>query len=269
MRLAFCFMTNNIERLFSLKKNFIYDVNVAPYIIDSYTLNVLTNPPIAPELFLKKWNVKWKKYHTESPAIDYFSIRQDSLDMAGHSELIYVGDDDFKTRDNFSEVINECFLYMYRNKDCGAIILGANFGEEGKLHGNDIYITNNGHLNTNRGIILRNREKLMDNNFHALGAMEDSVISFTCLMDGYYVARRLHVPVDHIVERNSLRENHENINYDFSFLKNRGIWNKVHNILGGWPDQNVWPKGIWKFYRRMAMVNGFVPRYDQDGHIIR
>ena len=269
MRLAFCFMSNHAERLALLKKNFNYDMNVAPYIIDSYTLNVLTNPPIVPGSSLKNWNINWKKYHTESPAIDYFSIRQDSLAMADNSELIYVGDDDFKTRDDFSETINQCCLYMHQNRDCGAIILGANFGEEGKLHGNEIYITNSGHLNTNRGIILRNRKRLMDNRFHALGAMEDSIISFTCLIYGYYVARRLHVPVDHVVERNSLKIDHDNVNYDLNYLKNRGIWSKVDKLLGGWKEQNVWPIGIWKHYRQSAMVNGFVPKYDQDGHIRR
>jgi hypothetical protein len=267
MRLAFCFMSNNIHNLYALIKNFKYDMAAPPYIIDSYTKNILLNPPIFANELLSTWNCKWKTYESFN-AIDYFSIRQDSLDMAGHAKFIFVGDDDFKFNDGASKVINECCKYMEIHKDCGAILLGANFGEEGSKHGNEIYITNNGHLNTNRGIILRNRINLMDNRLHALGAMEDSVISFTCLRMGYYIARRLHVPIDHIVERNSIMLNHNNINYDKEYIMRQGIWYKVHTQLGGWYEQDKWPKGVFQEYHQSAMINGFTPKYDVNGGII-
>jgi len=270
MRLAFCFISNNNTNLMHLYYHFNYRMAVPPYIIDSYTMNVLINPPLNyHNVKMDRWNVKWKCYESFA-AIDYFSIRQDSLEMAGNADLIFVGDDDFKFNEGSSEAINECCLYMERNKDCGAILLGANWGEEGKLHENEVYITNKGHLNTNRGIILRNRDRLrlMNNGFHALGAMEDSVISFTCLLDGYYIARRLHVPIEHIVERNSLFPGNTNQNYDLDFVRKRGIWSKVVKTLGSWEDQNIWPMGIWQHYRQMAMVNGFLLTYDIDGTII-
>jgi len=270
MRLAFCFISNNNTNLMHLYYHFNYRMAVPPYIIDSYTMNVLINPPLSyHNVKMDRWNVKWKCYESFA-AIDYFSIRQDSLEMAGNADLIFVGDDDFKFNEGSSEAINECCLYMERNKDCGAILLGANWGEEGKLHENEVYITNKGHLNTNRGIILRNRDRLrlMNNGFHALGAMEDSVISFTCLLDGYYIARRLHVPINHIVERNSLFPGNINQNYDLDFVRKRGIWSKVVKTLGSWEDQNIWPMGIWQHYRQMAMVNGFLLTYDIDGTII-
>jgi len=270
MRLAFCFISNNNTNLMHLYYHFNYRMAVPPYIIDSYTMNVLINPPLSyHNVKMDRWNVKWKCYESFA-AIDYFSIRQDSLEMAGNADLIFVGDDDFKFNEGSSEAINECCLYMERNKDCGAILLGANWGEEGKLHENEVYITNKGHLNTNRGIILRNRDRLrlMNNGFHALGAMEDSVISFTCLLDGYYIARRLHVPIEHIVERNTLSYDHDNADYNLKYLKAKGIWSKINKLIGPWKDQNIWPKGIWPYYRQMAMLNGFIPKYDVDGSLM-
>jgi hypothetical protein len=268
MRLAFCFMSNNMKNMNSLYFNFKYNMNEPPYIIESYTKNVLINPPLFPDYQeeIPLWNTKWRSYNS-SPAIDFFSMRQDSLEMAGNADVIFVGDDDFKFEEGSSEVINECCVYLEENPDCGAILLGANFGEEGKSHRDEIYITNKGHLNTNRGILVRNRLDIMDNRFHALGALEDSIISFTCLLDGYYIARRLHVPIEHVVERNTLRSDHHNINYDLDFIKNRGIWNKVTEILGEWEEQSIWPGMIWKEYRRACMVNGRIPKYTIEGCI--
>ena len=249
MRLAFCFMSNNLHNFNALSRNFDYDMGAPPYIIDSFTkiyclIHQYQNGNIS-----ATWNCLHKKYYS-FVAIDFFSIRQDSLEMAGNADLIFVGDDDFKFNAGSSTVINECCLYMSEHSDCGAILLGANFGEEGAKHNDEIYVTNNGHLNTNRGIILRNRkEGLMDNRFFALGAMEDSVISFTCLINGYYIARRLHVPIDHIVERNSIMIDHQNIDYDKKYLMAKGIWSRVHKELGGWYEQDIWPKGVWKEYR--------------------
>ena len=268
MRLAFCFMSNNLGNFYALSRNFSYDMAAPPYVIDSFTKNALTNPPIFDHEELATWNCQWKTYNSFN-AIDYFSIRQDSLKMAGNADFIFVGDDDFKFRLGSSSVINECCRYMWENHDCGAILLGANFGEEGLMHEKEIYITNKGHLNTNRGIILRNnRQELMMNAFHALGAMEDSIISFTCLMDGYYIARRLHVPIDHIDERNSILTDHPNINYDKNYIVTQGIWSKVHKQLGGWYDQNIWPKGVWSHYHQMSMIRGFTPKYDYEGNIL-
>jgi hypothetical protein len=268
VRLAFCFMSNDLRRAVGLSSCFNYTIHVPPYIIDSYTKNLLINPPMIPNdvQLLSDWNVKWKCYNSGT-ATDFFSIRQDSLDMAGNSDLIYVGDDDFLFN-GASGIINECCVYMDEHQDCGAILLGANLGGEGEKHGNDIYITNNGHLNTNRGILVRNRHTVMDNRFHALGALEDTIISFTCLLDGYYIARRLNVPIKHSVERNTLMEDHKNQNYDLKFIQTRGIWNRVEEVLGEWPDQNFWPKGIWGEYRQAAMINGFEPKYDPIGEII-
>jgi hypothetical protein len=262
-------MSNNLQNFYALGKNFNYDMAVPPYVINSFTKNILTNPPIYDAENLATWNYKWKSYNSFD-ATDYFSIRQDSLDMAGHADLIFVGDDDFKFRYEASKIINECCRYMLDNEGCGAILLGANFGDEGAKHNDDIYITNDGHLNTNRGIILRNRKgrSLMKNSLHALGAMEDSVISFTALLDGYYIARRLHVPIDHIVERNSIKIDHVNPSYDKNYLVKKGIWSKVHMQLGGWYEQAIWPKGLWREYRRMAMIRGFVPKYDEFGNIV-
>jgi hypothetical protein len=269
MRLAFCFMSNDLRRAVGLDSTFNYTMAAPPYIIDSYTKNILINPPMILEdaLLLPNWNVQWKRHNSFGATTDFFSLRQDSLSMAGNSDLIYVGDDDFLF-DGASSIINECCVYLEEHQDCGAILLGANLGGEGEKHGTDIYITNNGHLNTNRGILLRNRECLMNNSFHALGALEDTIISFTCLLDGYYIARRLNVPITHTVERNTLKEDHTNRNYDLKFIKTKGIWNRVTEILGEWPDQNIWPKGIWGEYRRVAMINGFEPKYDQEGEIL-
>jgi hypothetical protein len=262
-------MTNKLQNFYALGKNFHYDMAANPRVIDSFTKNILTNPPVWKHEELATWNCLWKTYNTPDQLVDYFSIRQDSLNMAGDAEYIFVGDDDFKFNEGSSEVINECINYMWNNNDCGAILLGANFGEEGAKHGDEVYITNNGHLNTNRGIILRNnRKELMVNAFHALGAMEDSIISFTCLLDGYYVARRLHVPIDHIVERNSIMLDHTNINYDKHFILTQGIWSKVHKQLGGWYEQHIWPKGVWSHYHQMSMIRGFTPKYDYEGNIL-
>jgi hypothetical protein len=250
----------------ALSKNFKYSIATPPYTVDSFTKNILVNPPIDSAIGLAGWNVKWKIYHANY-CIDYFSIRQDSLEMAQNADVIYVGDDDFKFDIDASKVINECCLYMIQNPDCGAILLAANFGGLGEITGDQITIVNNGHLNTNRGIIVRNRPKLMENRFHALGAMEDSIISFTCLMDGYYIARRCNVPIRHIVERHTLREHHDNPNYDLNWLKHYGVWSKVSKLLGGWEDQNIWPPGIWTHYRQAAMVFGRIPRYTPEGEI--
>lgn len=243
-----------------------YTCNEPPYVIDSYTKNILGNPPLQPDIMLNdNWNYSWATYCANQ--IDYFHLRQASLKMAGDADFIFVGDDDFIFGAGAPRVINECCQYLLLNQSCGAILLGANFGGEGAKHGDEIYITNNGHLNVNRGIVLRNRDRLMDNRFHATGALEDSIINFTCLLDGYYICRRLHVPIEHSISRNTLSTQHSDMNYDMDFIKSQGIWSKVNKFIGPWQEQSIWPYGIWDKYRQAAMRNGRDIRYGLNGEI--
>jgi hypothetical protein len=265
-RLAFCFMTNNYNMFFKLYKNFNFKCNNS---VNSFTKNVLFNPPIVANNNLwDDWNVRWKSYYTEKYT-DYFSIRQDSLAMADNSELIFIGDDDFIFQEGSIKIIHECAEYMIKNADCGAIYLGAYFGDEYKKHGEEIYIANDGHLGTNRGIMLRNRKReLLDNRLHALGANEDFVIGFTCLLQGYYICRRLNVPIKHVRERNTLTEGNQYINYDTKYLREHGIMSKINTYIGEWTNQNIWPKNIFIEYCTAAQINGFFPKYRENGEII-
>jgi hypothetical protein len=266
MRLAFCFISNNDDSLRELIKYFHYEMNIPPYVIDSYSLNLLTNPPLQSDMYFNAdWNIRWKVYISH-PTIDMFSLRQDSFEMAGNAEIIFVGDDDMRINYESSQTINECCQYMLEHPDCGAIYLGGNFGGEGDHHGDEIYITNKGHLSTNRGILVRNRPNILDNRLHALGANFDFALGFSYLIQGYYIARRLHVPIDHLTN-NIMRENHPNMFYDLTFLKSRGIMSKVNKLIGSWTDHSVWPEGIFAQYRQMAMVRGFTHKYDIDGNI--
>jgi hypothetical protein len=265
MRLAFCFMSNTQSRLRDLLAYFNYDANLSPYVIDSYTQNILVNPPLQSDIYLySNWNIKWVSYEC-AVYTDYFSLRQDSLAMAGNADFIYVGDDDMRFFEGSSEVINECIKYMILNEDCGAIYLAANFGEEYKYHDKEIYVINNGHIGTNRGIILRNRPVLMDNRLHALGANEDFIIGFTAVMQGYYICRKLHVPIEHPANNNRVGVS-PNSNMDF--MMSRGIMSKVNKFIGKWTDHNIWPENIFKIYRQEAMKKGFGFTYDTDGSIL-
>jgi hypothetical protein len=212
-----------------------------------------------------RWNVKYKTYNFRD-AIDMFTMRQDSFNMAKNSDLIFIGDDDFTFKQGSTEVINQCCWYMTRYPTCGAIYLGGNFGGEGDYRKNEIYIANKGHLGTNRGIIVRKRKIILDNRLHALGANFDAVVGFTCLMQGMYVARRLHVPIEHHTTQ-IMKEDHPNINYNLGYLRTHGIMSKVNKVIGEWKDHAVWPKNIFKLYRQAAMRNGRVFKYDVDGNI--
>ena len=268
MRLAFCFISNNVNRFHKFSENFNYNiVDPSNTCIDSYSKYVLFNPPMPFCNRWDDWNVGWLNY-TPRGAIDYFSLRQASLDMAKNSEIIYIGDDDFIFQEGSTKVINQCIAYMQEYRDCGAIYLGKNFGKAGKNHGEGIYISNSGHLGTNRGILLRNRsEDLLDNRLHALGANEDFVIGFTCLLQGYYIARRLHVPIDHSRERNNLEEDNPNINYNLQYLRSKGIMSKINEHIGEWHDHNFWPKNIFKIYNHSARDKGWQPKYSTHGEI--
>jgi hypothetical protein len=262
MRLAFCFLSNNKEKFLAMNQSLCY--TSSPYsIIDSYTLNVLFNPPVSPDFKTIEWNCKWMQIYSKE-VFDMFSYRQASLKMAGNADIIFIGDDDFEFQYPSYSVIDDCAAYMWDNPDCGAIYLGGNFGGEGKLHGDEIYIANKGHLGTNRGIIVRNRPNLMENSLHALGANFDAVIGFTCLMQGYYVARRLHVPILHHT-KNIMEENHKSTFYDLNYLRKYGIMSKINEVIGKWTDHAVWPIEIFSLYRQAAMVNGRMLYYDIDG----
>lgn len=265
MRLAFCFVSNNIHRFLDLKKSLDYDMKDS--CITSFTINAILTPPFPPIEYIEGWNCIYKYYYFQK-IIDMFTLRQDSLDMAKNSELIYMGDDDMTFLPGSNDEINQCCQYMKDNPDCGAIYLGGNFGGEGVNHGNEIYVTNNDYLATNRGIILRNKTVNIDNRLHALGSGTDTMIGFTCLMQGYYLARRLHTSILHNTD-NILEVNALNPFYDLDYIRTKGTMKKVNEVIGEWTEFPVWPKNIFKLYRQAALVSGRVPRYDVDGNIIQ
>ena len=115
MRLAFVAISNRIEDAKKLNENYKYDINTPPYIVESYTKNVLINPPIPRDFYVEGWNCQWKIYHC-SPTHDAFWMRQDALDMAKNAELIYICDDDMEFKDGASQWINECCVYMKDNE---------------------------------------------------------------------------------------------------------------------------------------------------------
>jgi hypothetical protein len=244
MRLAFCFMSNSVTNIYDLEKNFIYTCDNS--CIDSFSVNVLTNHAISSLFVHPTWNTKWISYKSSGP-IDYFHLRQSSLAMAENADFIYIGDDDFKFKEGSTEIINQCCEYLIKNPDCGGVWMGGKFGGEGALHGNEIFIANNGSLGTNRGIMLRNRPVLMDNRLHALGSCEDAVIGFTCLMQEYYIARRLNVSCIENGPQEILSEDNKNINYNLKFIREQGIRAKVSQVIGEWDSRTEWPKGIWKY----------------------
>jgi hypothetical protein len=254
-------MSNDVTDFYRMCDSFHFKSGNA---VDSFTKNVLFNPPVPPTNRWDDWNVRWKAYHS-GEYTDYFSIRQDSLAMAENADIIFVGDDDFIFQEGSSQVIDECCFYMDENKDCGAIYLAANFGDAYKSHGNEIYIINNGHLGTNRGIILRNREVMMWNEFHALGANEDFIIGYTCVLQGYYLCRKLHMPIEHPANNNRIGTSK---NSEIDFLMSKGIMSKINKHLGYWADHNQWPEGIFKIYHKNALAIGWKPRYTADGEII-
>jgi hypothetical protein len=251
-----------------MDKSFHYDlVCGGNQCVGSFTRNVLFNPPIPKSLtyLYKKWNIKWKTYESDD-RVDFFSLRQDSYDMAPHADIIFHGDDDLEFQVGSTAAINQCCFYMANHPDCGAIYLGGNFGGEGDRHETDIYIDNKGHLGTNRGILIRNRKNILDNRLHALGCNADFLVGFTALLQGYYVARRLHVPIEHHTTK-ILSEDHPDPNYDLKIIKQRGIMDKVNTVIGKWEDHSVWPENIFKEYKQNAMRKGFAPKYDSYGNI--
>jgi hypothetical protein len=266
-RLAFCFLSNNLEKLYKMEKNFIYKNKDS--CIDSFTVNVLVNPPVKNGYFHPKWKTKWTRSFTDGP-IDYFTLRQESLDMANHADLIYIGDDDFSFKEGSTEIINECCQYMINNLYCGAIYLGGKFGGEGAQRGDKIFIANKGSLGTNRGIILRNtgRDWLMDNNMHALGACEDATIAFSMLKNGYYIARRLNVSSIDSVSLGVISEDNENINYNLQFIKEKGIRYKVGQYIGTWDSRTEWPENIWSMYVDECAFFKRKAFYDRMGNIL-
>jgi hypothetical protein len=266
MRLAFCFMSNKPANIYDLEKNFIYTCENS--CIDSFSVNLLTNPPVSSLFVHSVWNTKWTSYKSSEGTIDYFHLRQRSLMRDLNVDLLYVGDDDCKFKEGSTEVINQCCQYMKDNPDCGGVWLGGKFGGEGALHGDEIFIANKGSLATNRGIILRNRPILMDNRFHALGSCEDAVIGFTCLMQGYYIARRLNVSSIDNGSQEILTDDNKNINYNLKFIREKGIRAKISQIIGLWDSRTEWPKEIWSWYHKTCVTSGIHPIYDSKGDII-
>jgi hypothetical protein len=189
--------------------------------------------------------------------------------MADNADLIFVGDDDMEFKDGSTKAINDCCRYMRDHPDCGAIHLSNKFGDEYKYRDERIYIINKGHVSINRGIILRNRPFMMDNRLHAVGACDDWALAFTSLIQGYYLARKLFVPIDHpVVTRiGKMGEPGVNLGSDLDFLQTRGIFSKIHEVIGEIKDPGIWPKNIFSLYRQEAMKKGFAPKYDIDGAI--
>jgi hypothetical protein len=263
MRLAFSLMTNS--NLFDrVRQNLHYEIG---YPITSFTKNALINPPLPMWYQCNNWNLKWKCYNPQKGLIDFFSIRQDALDMCSHADFIFMLDDEFIFKEGSSAIINQCCEYLKDNVDCGAIFLAGNFGGEGDKHGDEIYITNNKLLSLNRGIVLRNKAVNMDDRLHGLGWADETIIGFTCLMQGYYLARRMHVPIDHD-SLNWLSEENPNLNYNTKFIINNGIGANINKVIGKWDKLDVWPENIFSLYRQEAMLKGFVLRYDIEGAII-
>jgi hypothetical protein len=106
----------------------------------------------------------------------------------------------------------------------------------------------------------------LDNRLHALGANFDAVVGFTCLLQGLYVARRLHVPIEHNTTQ-IMKEGHLNLNYNLIYLLEYGIMAKVNEAIGKWEDHAVWPENIFQHYRQAAMRNGYDFKYDVEGNI--
>jgi hypothetical protein len=267
MRLAFCFLSNNVSKFFKMDTTFHYSLqNILSTCVSSFTKNVLFNPPMQYCDHWYGWNVKYKIYHFRS-VIDMFWMRQDSFDMAGHADLIYIGDDDMEFLTGSTAVINQCCAYMQDNPDCGAIYLGGNFGGEGYFHKDEIYVANRGALGTNRGILVRNRPELLNNKFHALGAMFDCAVGFSAMLDGYYIARRLHVPIEHHT-KSILTEDHKDKFYNLDYIRTHGIRSKIIKEIGEWKERSEWPEEIFRMYRQASWRKGFSPKYHQDGSII-
>jgi len=268
-RLAFCFLSNNYSNFTNMKKTFNYNLHHSSNNnVDSFTCNVLFNPPVYNTHYYDEtvWNVEFKKYN-HGKVIDMFAMRQDSIAMAGHSEFIFIGDDDLEFRTGATETINQCVDYMVKREDCGAIYLGGNFGGEGDKHGTEIYITNHGHLGTNRGILVRNRPIVLDNDLHAPGANFDFAVGFTALVQGYYIARRLHTPIDHHT-KNVISLDNPNVFYNLQFLQEKGIMSKVNKYIGEWVDHSVWPDEIFTKYNFSAYRKDFKPAYSCEGKIL-
>jgi hypothetical protein len=101
---------------------------------------------------------------------------------------------------------------------------------------------------------------VMDNRLHAVGACDDWVIGFTAMMQGYYLARKLYVPIDHPVKTRLEGSTLEH-------LKTKGIFSKISEVIGPIEDPGIWPKNIFSLYRQAAMRNGFVCKYDVKGGI--
>jgi hypothetical protein len=268
MRLAFSLMCAYVERFGKLRESFHYKIGDP---ITSFTKNALTNPPFQRYYYYDfntpDWNVEWKCYNPSEGLIDFFSIRQDALDMSPHADFIFMLDDEFVFKEGSTEVINQCCRYLYDNTDCGAIYLAGNFGGEGDHHGDEIYITNNKLLSLNRGIVLRNKPVNMDNRLHGLGWADETVIGFTNLIQGYYLARRMHVPIEHD-SINWLSEDNKNLNYNTNYIINEGIGVGINRTIGKWNKLDVWPENIFNLYRQAAMLKGFVPKYDVDGSVL-
>jgi hypothetical protein len=267
MRLAFCFISNQQEKLKELHDNFIYDIyHESNRCVSSFTVNVLTNPPISRAFYLGDWNFKWISIKSRN-ATDFFSLRQESIKMTLWADIIFIGEDDMKFLPGSTEVINQCVDFMRLNPQCGAIYLGGNFGGEGAMHDDEFYIANSGSLGTNRGIMLRNRPELLDNSLHALGACEDAIMGFTALMQGYWIARRLNI--QSIIHENTHRisEDTPDINYSLPFIRNEGLRYSVGKIIGPWESRTEWPPNIFAHYRRACIVRGFTPRYTYEGEI--
>jgi hypothetical protein len=267
MRLAFCFISNRPAYLYDLEKNFIYDINdPSNTCVSSFSMNILTNPPI-PSLFVHpKWHTKWVNYNSNI-AVDYFALRQDSFTMANNADIIYMGDDDMKFKKGSTEIINKCCQYMKNNPTCGIIFLGGKFGGEGALHNDEIFIANKGSMGTNRGILIRNRPIIMDNRLHALGSCEELAMGLTALMQGYYITRRLNISEIEHESKGRISEDNENINYNLSFLRTKGIRSKIDLVIGKCDNREEWPKDIWPLYRKACIINGNHPIYTYEGEI--
>jgi hypothetical protein len=266
MRLAFCFMSNDKEKANEMDYKISFDIHY-PYnkVISSVTRHVLFNHPISPKFNLPKWHCEHRNYDTLGPT-DFVTMRQDSLDMAKNSDFIFVGDDDMQFLVGSVGTISQCIEYMIEYPDCGVIYLGGGFGEEGLNHGDEIFIANRDWLATNRGMILRNKPVHIDNRLFALGSGADVAMGFTCLMQGYYIARRLHTPILHDTKNRWLNHN-RNITYDLQYIQEKGIIAKVNQVIGPWEGFPEWPKAIFSLYRQEAMRNGRIPKYDENGEI--
>ena len=201
--------------------------NDSLYPIDGGDVFLLAQPPFREDFYHIGVETTWIQY-PKADVTDWMGIRRDCLNV-GDYEYYYIVDDDIIFTKESPAFIEKALQYMDDNPLCGALYFCGTVG--GMCTEQKVIRIEGGHLNTNRGILIRGGHAPFHDKFHFTGACDDWALGLTKIMQGFYIARYFMAPMD-VRQPTQLGRGSGTLTYDMEFIESeRGFLGNCMRIL--------------------------------------